>query len=296
VAMRLPFVIRCLLHKRYLRRFVAVFSRLVLLFTVLTANRWIVAIAAPVSEVADLPFTGLPVKPPLEKNDPVKLALIHDLSAWVQRTLEANHADVGVVSRQGPPLTVVIDKTGMTHSGIVFRHPVTHDWTVYGLYSNPYDAYRTAVLWQQDLDDFFYGQRTDKKDALLLIPPETVQRRWLARVAHEPFSRLLPEKSHYNLIAPLEHPFSFNCTKWLWLQLMAAKEGTDNIPALLTMIQHDYPIARHKPNVAVRWYLKRKPDVIWRELKPCDTVHTVTVQSLYQSSFFEKRFLYSQSR
>lgn len=242
------------------------------------------------------PFSGLPLKPPLEKTDLKKLAITHDLSLWVQRTLEANHAEVGVVSRQGPPLTIFIDRMGMTHSGIVFRHPITHEWIVYGLYSNPYDAYRTAVLWQQDLDDFFYGQRTNKKDALLLIPSQTVQHRYLARVAHVPFGRLLPENSHYNLVAPLEHPFSFNCTKWLWLQLMAAQEGTENIPALLTIIQHDYPIPKHKPNLAVRWFLKSKPDVIWRELKPANTVHTVTVQSLYRSAFFEKRFLYSEKK
>lgn len=237
-------------------------------------------------------FQSLPVKP-FNWDQPEKAALAEAMSQWAIQTLRDNQAKVGVVARQGAYVTRFFDRTGMTHSGFVFQDPETGEWITYSLYSDTENEQKTALLWRQSLKDFFYGQRSSREEALLLIPEPGLQEKMLQRLHAQPFQSLLPENHRYSLVAPLTSPISFNCTKWVVLNLYAAREGTDDIPALLGVMRQEYPVRTMRPRFLSRWVLKRKRDVNWEELHPPGVVRTVTVDSLYHSDLFEKHFLYS---
>ncbi len=235
---------------------------------------------------------SLPTKP-YQWNEPKKETLADSMSHWAEKTLVENHAKVGLVARQGAYLTRLFDRTGMTHSGFVFQDPNSGEWITYSLYSDLATHQKTALLWRQGLKDFFYGQRSGRKEALLLIPSAELQEKLLARFYAQPFHALLPANHHYSLVAPIDSLTSFNCTKWLVLNLYAAQEKSEDVPALIGLMHRDYPVRTVKPTVVTRWVMKRKPDVNWAELNPPGTIRTVTVDSLYRSKLFEKRFLYS---
>lgn len=237
-------------------------------------------------------FVSLPVKP-FQWQKPKKEALAEDMSAWTIQTLQENHARVGVVARQGAYLTRLFDRTGMTHSGFVFQDPTTGEWITYSLYSNPETGRKTAQLWRQSLKDFFYGQRSKHQEALLLIPEPALQTEILKRFYADPFVSLLPQNHAYSLIAPLQSPTSFNCTKWVVIQLYAARENMNDVPSLIQIMRREYKLKTVRPKLVTRLVLKRKPDVNWEELDPPGTIQTVTVDSLSQSDLFDHFFLYS---
>ncbi|WP_373531284.1 DUF2145 domain-containing protein [Vampirovibrio sp.] len=237
-------------------------------------------------------FASLPVKP-FQWGNPKKLALAEAMSSWTIQTLRANHAQVGVVARQGAYVTRLFDRTGMTHSGFVFQDPTSGEWMTYSLYSNPETGRKTARLWRQSLKDFFYGQRSNYPEALLLIPTPALQARMLQRFYAEPFESLLPPHHRYNLVAPIQSPISFNCTKWVVLQLYAAQNNSSDVPTLIQAMRGHYGVKTVRPKFLTRLVLKRKADVDWEELNPPGTVQTVTVDSLYQANLFERFFLYS---
>lgn len=237
-------------------------------------------------------FASLPVKP-FQWNQPKKEALAESMRDWTVKTLQANHAKLGLVARQGAYVTRLFDRTGMTHSGFVFQHPETGEWITYSLYSDPDNGRKTALLWRQNLKDFFYGQRSNRKEALLLIPDRALQEKMLKRLYAQPFHTLLPENHRYNLVAPVESLTSFNCTKWLVLNLYAARENSEDVPSLIQVMRREYPVKTVRPGLLTRFVLKRKPDVDWQELNPPGVVRTVTVDSLYYADFFEKQALYS---
>lgn len=237
-------------------------------------------------------FTSLPEKP-FTWDQPKKEALAEAMSQWTIQTLTAKHARVGVLARQGAYVTRLFDRTGMTHSGFVFQEPKTGEWITYSLYSNPDTGRKTAQLWRQSLKDFFYGQLSYRQEALLLIPSADLQAKLLKRFYADPFESLLPKNHSYNLVAPIENPTSFNCTKWVVLHLYAARENTSDIPSLIQSMRREYPVKTVRPRFLTRIALKWKPDVDWEELNPPGTVRTVTVDSLYHSNLFEQHFLYS---
>jgi hypothetical protein len=237
-------------------------------------------------------FVSLPVKP-FQWEKPEKEALAQSMSEWTIQTLLKNHARVGVVARQGAYLTRLFDRTGMTHSGFVFQDPGTGEWITYSLYSNPETGSKTALLWRQSLKDFFYGQRSNHREALLLIPEPALQTEILKRFYADSFVSLLPQNHGYNLIAPLSSPVSFNCTKWVVLQLYAARENINDVPTLIQIMHREYGLKTVRPGLITRLVLKRKPDVNWKELNPPGTIQTVTVDSLSQSDLFDRFFLYS---
>ena len=236
-------------------------------------------------------FVGLPMKPTVTVSAK-KVRRAQILSGWVLKTLEAEQAKVAVITRKGSPLTVLFDKTGMTHSGFVFRHPVTGQWITYSLYSDPETGQKTSRLWQQDVESFYAEQSGRTTDALMLIPTPALQEKLLARLTAQPFESLLPKDEHYSLVAPVESPISFNCTKWILLQLFAAREGSHDSAALLRQMADEYQEPVTKPFFLVGYVLRKKPDVNWQELTPPNHIHTVTVNSLYHSSFFVKTLYY----
>jgi hypothetical protein len=126
----------------------------------------------------------------------------------------------------------------------------------------------------------------------MLIPQADLQQKLLSRLTAQPFDDLLPENEGYNLLAPLESPTSFNCTKWILLQLYGAMENTDNTLSLIQQMAREYFVPSKKPFFLARRALKRKPDVNWEELSPPNQVHTITVSSLYGSPLFVKKLYY----
>jgi hypothetical protein len=218
------------------------------------------------------------------------------LSQWVIQQMEANHAQVGVISRIGSNLAVLFDKTGMTHSGFVFRHPETHEWITYSLYSDPTKNYKKSKVWQQNVKGFYYGQSGSKTDTLLSIPGQEIQDKLYQHLTTQPFKLLLPSDEHYSLVAPIESPTSFNCTKWVLLQYFSAKYNSDDTADIIQKMNHDYSVSVEKPGLLVRYILKRKPDVDWTELAPPNHVHTATVTSMYKSSLFEKKVFYHDTK
>lgn len=243
-------------------------------------------------KIAQSGFSSLPVKP-FAWNKPQKEVLAESMSHWTIQTLQVNHAKVGLVARQGAYVTRLFDRTGMTHSGFVFQHSETGEWMTYSLYSDPDNGRKTALLWRQNLKDFFYGQRSNRKEALLLIPDAALQEKILKRLYAQPFRGLLPENHRYNLVAPIENPTSFNCTKWLILNVYAARENSENVSELIGVMRREYPVKTVRPGLLTRIVLKRKPDVDWQELNPPGVIRTVTVDSLYFADLFEKKLLYS---
>lgn len=236
-------------------------------------------------------FTTLPIKPQDETvKKKSKRAKI--LSQWVLNTLEKEQVKVAIITRLGSPLAVLFDRTGMTHSGFVFQNPETHEWITYSLYADPDLGYKKSRLWQQSIESFYYGQSGNRTDALMLIPSKAFQEKLLARLTAQPFKPLLPEDEHYNLIAPLENQLSFNCTKWVLLQLFAAQENSDETSKLIQVMAAQYKEPVIKPGFLVKYVLQKKPDVNWQELSPPNHIHTVTVSSLKKSPLFEKTLFY----
>lgn len=273
-------------------RFISLFF---LILPLMMTLGWAESQAPEVSDsVLTASYVSLPVKPYVWSNSK-KLALAETLSNWVADTLQRQNAKVGVLARQGSVFTRLFDPTGMTHSGFVFQDPLTGEWITYSLYSDPANNRKTALLWRQTLKDFFYGQINDRKEALLLLPTTELQNRLLQRLQATPFQSLLPVNHHYNLVAPLESTLSFNCTKWVVLNLFAARDNSENVPALIDRMRQEYSVKPLRPRFLVRLVLKRKPDVNWDELNPPGIVKTVTVDSLYKTPLFEKRFLFSES-
>lgn len=248
-------------------------------------------IAIEPNSTSNILYSSLPLKQDTETSrKKVKQAAI--LSQWLLEKLESERVKVGIISRVGSPLTVFFDKTGMTHSGFVFRDPKSNQWVVYSLYSDPDVGYKKSRLWQQSIQNFYYGQRGSNTDTLLLIPSDSLQKNLYERLTTVPFDSLLPNDQCYSLIAPLESPKSFNCTKWIVLQLYAAQEASNNTDHLIRLMNSDYLVKSFKANFFVRQVLKSKPDVNWQELSPPNYIHTVSVGSLLNSSFFERTFYY----
>jgi hypothetical protein len=244
-----------------------------------------------VTRVSTSSLAGLPIKQ-TPKTSPKKAKQANVLSQWVQETLQREQVKVAIITREGVALTKLFDKTGMTHSGYVFQNPKTGQWITYSLYSDPETNRKTSRLWQQDVESFYYEQSGRKTNALMLIPPMALQEKLLSRLTAPTFETLLPANEHYNLVAPLENPLSFNCTKWVLLQLFAAMKESSNSEWLLQQMATDYEEPVIKPFFLVRYVLQRKPDVNWQELSPPNKVHTVTVNSLFQSPYFEKKLFY----
>jgi len=238
---------------------------------------------------------------PLSDNIPIKTEQETDkkknkrattLSQWVIHQLEANQVQIAVISRIGSNLAILFDKTGMTHSGYVFKHPITHEWITYSLYSDPTHDYKKSKVWQQNVKSFYYGQSGRRTDTLLLIPPADMQKKLYKQLISQSFNLLLPENEHYSLVAPIESPTSFNCTKWVLLQYFAAIHNSDNPAGIIAQMAQDYPVPMVKPGLLVRTILKRKPDVDWTELSPPNRIHTTTVNSMRQSELFETKIFY----
>ncbi len=236
---------------------------------------------------------SLPVRPPV-KISKRKQARAQKLSQWVIHTLESQQVNAAVITREGPPLTILADRTGMTHSAFVFRDPQTSEWTTYGLYSDTENGYQTSLLWKQSLYNFYAEQSGYKTDTLILIPTQEMQTKLFKRLSAQPFQGLLPRDQHYNLIAPLESPNSFNCTKWVVLQLYAAQLDSNNTQAIIHRMTETYKEPVKNPFFILRYFLQNKPDVDWSELSPPNRIHTVTVNSLLKSSLFEKHLYYHE--
>lgn len=236
-------------------------------------------------------FQGLPIKPQVEvsKSKQYRAQL---LSQWVIQKLETEQIKVAVITRAGSPLSVLFDETGMTHSGYVFKNPATGQWITYSLYSDPTVNYKRSRVWQQSIESFYGGQSGRKTDALMLVPSVDLQEKLLARLLAQPFKTLLPANEHYDLVAPLENPISFNCTKWVLLQLFAAKENSENTEWLISQMTKNYTTPVVKSSLLLRYALQNKPDVNWQELSPPNHIHTVTVGSLLKSSLFEKKWYF----
>jgi len=236
-------------------------------------------------------FHGLPVKIQ-DETSPRKKQQAQKLSAWVIKNLEEKQIKVAVITREGSPLAVLFDRTGMTHSGYVFKNPETGEWITYSLYSDPDNNFKTSKVWQQSVFSFYYGQSGKRTDSLMLVPSMAMQEKLLARLTAQPFKLLLPSDEHYSLVAPLENPISFNCTKWVLLQFFAARQNSDDTAQLIHQMATEYKEPVVKPLFIVKSVLKRKPDVDWAELSPPNHIHTVTVSSLLHSGLFEKNWFY----
>jgi len=237
----------------------------------------------------------LPLKP-YKWDKPDRMKRVHTLADWAGKTMEDNHAEIGVISRCGSFLTVLYDQTCMSHSGIVFRHPETQKWIVYNLYSDPATNLQHSRLWQQSVEDFFYTQDSIKTDGMVLIPGETLQKKLLKRMQDVPFNTLLPPDEHFNLVAPMSHHKSFNCTKWIMSNVYAAEKQLGSIEDVLEVMNREHQIPTLHAGPLTRFVMGFKRDTHFDEFTPPGEVRTVTVGSMYASPLFEKRFMYSNKK
>ncbi len=237
-------------------------------------------------------WVGLPVER-FEHRKAGKLKRAQHITDWIVKTMTRENAQVGVVSRKGSFLTVLYDYTGMTHSGFVFQHPETGEWITYSLYSNPKQNHKNGHLIQQSLLDYYYTQNSLQEEALLLLPDAALQTTLKTQLLETRTDTLLPSDEHFNLVAPLDSPTAFNCTKWTLLNLMAAKYHTQDLLTLIQLALTHHAIPTIHADPLTRWVIGLKPDVNLSDLNPSDRVRTVTVNSFYQSPLFTKRYLYS---
>ncbi|MGE0199454.1 MAG: DUF2145 domain-containing protein [Candidatus Melainabacteria bacterium] len=210
------------------------------------------------------------------------------MTDWAESVLKDANVRVAVIARRGHVLAKLVERSGMTHMAFVLKDPTTGAWTTVGLYSDPATGQKTALLWRQELADFYAEQPNQLKESEILIPKPEVQEALWRHLTADDWPTLLPAGHRYNLVAPVESPVSLNCTKWLALQMLAARTGETTLASLVS----ELPAVLHPPRIKagplLTWYLRRKPDVTWSELTPPGVIHTVTAESLKDSGWMTR--------
>jgi len=225
------------------------------------------------------------------KPDPKKHEIAERLSEWVRKTMTDQHAVVGIIGRQGNETTKRFDKTGLAHAGFIVHMPGTDTWVTFNLFSDPTTKRRTQAIWQASLEDFYYGQTGYVVDTLLLIPDHDLQEKILAGFTSGNYKKLA-FTDQYNLIANPFTPYTLNCTKWLLMNIYGAKTGNYNPYQILELMRGQFKEQIITPDFITRLGLRFMSNVRLNEKEKDGKIHTVTVQSLYDSTLFTQKLFY----
>lgn len=225
-----------------------------------------------------------------DKNPQLKMEIANRLSQWVRKTMIAEHVTVGIIGRQGNETTKKFDSTGLAHAGFVVHMP-DDTWTTFNLFSDPATKRRTQAIWQASLEDFYYGQTGYVENTLLLIPEPELQAKVLNGFTSGKYKKLA-FTDQYNLIANPYTSMTLNCTKWLLLNLYAAKTDNYNPLQLLDLMRLEFKEQIITPDLLTRLGLRFMSNVRLDEKEKDGKIHTVTVQSLYESNLFKQKRFY----
>lgn len=224
--------------------------------------------------------------------DEQKLQTAKELTDWLNHTLQEKHALVAVVGRQGSNQTKKQDKTGMGHAGLAVYDPRAQSWIIYNLLNEAQGSDPKSSLWRTAPLDFFYGQKSDEKDALILIPDETTQQRMYEAILDGRYKKLF-FTGNYNLLSAPASTASLNCNKWLLLNIVAARIDNYEPTSVLDMIRQGFEPGQIHLSPLERMMLKSKPTIRVGELPAFGPIETVTVESLYRSDMFTDKLFYS---
>ncbi|MBX2859697.1 MAG: DUF2145 domain-containing protein [Vampirovibrio sp.] len=230
------------------------------------------------------------------KTDAVKIVRADDLTGWVKEVMMDHQAEAAVITRMGGAYTRKFDWTGMGHAGILIR---SHDakankdtWWVMNLFSDENRWDLRSELWRTSIEDFFYAQRTAEKQAMVLIPPKSVQVKLVEGFVAHGFKQML-FTTRYNIISDPLTDKSLNCVKWIAMTLKAAQLDESDPAVVLTRLTEGMTANTFE----ITWLEKigmrfMAPLARWDELIGVTTIRTVSVVNLYESDWFEERVVY----
>lgn len=224
--------------------------------------------------------------------DSEKLQVAKELTDWLQRTLEEKGALVAVVARRGGEDVKKHDSTGMAHAGVAVYDPRAKTWIIYNLLNEMHNGQAESSLWRTAPLDFFYGQTGYVRDALILIPDEEVQHRMYEAVLNGNFKKLHFTKT-YNLLSPYSSKTSLNCSKWVLMNVVAARLDNYVPIRVLGSIGVGFNPGLIRLNPIEKMVIKQKPNVQANEIANAGPVKTVTIESLYRSNLFTEKKFYS---
>lgn len=238
------------------------------------------------------PIKGEPPMEVIQKTNPEKAAVVKELSHWLTQTLEAKNVKAALIARLGNQEVHRHDKTGMAHSGIVVFNEQDKQWQIYNLINDVRDEEPVAHLFRSTPEDFFYGQSSMKKDALLLIPEKEDQEKLKESFKNGDYKKMYFTQD-YNLITAPDTMRSLNCNKWGLMTLLAAKTGIHEPEPILDKISAEFTPGLIQVNPMIRPFAKQRPTILKEEVPIWDDIYTVTIESLHNSNLFPEKIFHS---
>lgn len=248
--------------------------------------------AMPLPVFAEDPGHVQPTVREMANVDQAKLQNAKDLTDWLQKTLQQKQSLVAVVARKGGEDVKKHDATGMAHAGIAVYDPRAQTWLLYNLLNDSKTGEALSGIWRTAPLDFFYGQTGYEKDALVMLPDVETQQRLYEAILNGNYKKLhfTPK---YNLLSKFDSPSSLNCTKWILMNLAAARIDDYNAPAVLNAIREGFSPGKLYLNGIEKFVISQKPNVRSNELPHRGPVEMVTIESLYRSPLFQEKLFYS---
>jgi len=142
-----------------------------------------------------------------------------------------------------------------------------------------------AQVWRSEPLEFFYEQPIHKRDALIMVPSEDVQKRLRDGILSGRYKKLYFTPK-YNLVSEPHTANSLNCNKWVLMNLMAAQRDDYCHTKILKAIQDGFKPGRIMMNPLLRPIAKIHPTIRGEEVPVYGPINTVTVESLYRTDLF----------
>jgi hypothetical protein len=193
--------------------------------------------------LADLGQYGLPIyREPVVTPETASLA--RELAAWTESELNRQHAVAGYIARNGTEVALKFDKTGMGHGALAVRDPKKNEWVVYNWIS---DKNEPGYVWNDpkakiyisDLYHFYTGMRTNRRDALILLPKPETQKRLVELFSSGRYKNLVASRDYDFLARPEDSQF-FNCVKWSLVMVLAAEYPGETFPQIMQRLNSIY--------------------------------------------------------
>lgn len=235
---------------------------------------------------------GAPLLPKTDRTDFRKLENAELLSEWAIEQLKTGKESVGVIARSGNWLIKWQDKTQMQHSGILFFDKKQKKWQVCDLADDLSQSPPRCAVAVTDPVDFFYSQSNYDREALLMVPDKAVRARMQKAFKNDEYKKL-QFTDVYNIVTPPDSPNSLNCNKWVLMNLVAAQNNDYNPQSVLERIKEKFEASRIRVWPLIRPILKQHRSVLKAEAPLVGPIHTVTVDSLYNTDLFEKKAFYT---
>ncbi len=241
----------------------------------------------------DPPFTQFPAFTRYKPDDKQRMHRARLLTDWVLNTLAEKNIRLAIVAREGSRGTQKVDETGMGHATMAVYDPRFGTWIGHHQLSDRSQKEPLGHIWRSTLLEFFFDQKSERTEALILIPEPAIRDRMYQAILSEEYKALYPTRD-YNLISRYDTVDTLHCNQWLLLQLTAARIDNYDLEAVLSEIRKTFRPAEIPVNPLIWWlYLRWQDNIRPWELPDDRIVRTVTVESLYKSDFFEERLFYS---